>query len=87
MSIELTKEEVFKKVADIIHDQTSVGRDKIKMESRFTDDLHCDSLDVAEISMEIDEQFDVQMEDEQSNQQVTVGQVVEHIMAEKAKKS
>lgn len=52
---------VFEKVKDIIADQLGIDATEIKMESSFIDDLGADSLDIVELIMALEEEFDIEM--------------------------
>lgn len=67
---------VFEKVRDIIVDQLDVDEDKVKMEASITDDLGADSLDVVDLVMSLEEEFDVEIPDEQVEKVKTVGDIV-----------
>lgn len=70
---------VFDKVKDIIVDQLDVEANDIKMESSITDDLGADSLDVVDLVMSIEEEFDIEIPDEQVENVKTVGDIVKFI--------
>ena len=69
----------FQKLKEIIVDVLNVDADDIKMESTFVDDLGADSLDVFQIIMGIEEAFDVEINNEDAEKIVTVGDAVEQI--------
>ena len=69
----------FQKLKEIIVDVLNVGEDDIKMETTFVDDLGADSLDIFQIIMGIEEAFDVEIENEDAEKIVTVGDAVEQI--------
>lgn len=61
-----TKEEIQAKVIDITCEQLQVSRDQVKPETSFIDDLGADSLDIAELVMEFEDEFDLNIpEDEE----------------------
>ncbi len=70
---------VFDKVKDIIVDQLDVDEDKVKMEASITDDLGADSLDVVDLVMSLEEEFDVEIPDDQVENIKTVGDIVKFI--------
>lgn len=72
---------VFEKVREIIVEQLDVEEDEVKMESSFIDDLGADSLDIVELIMALEEEFDLEIPDEQAEKITTVGDVVEYIKA------
>lgn len=70
---------IFEKVKDIIVDQLSVEPEEISMESSFIDDLGADSLDIVELVMALETEFDLEIPDEEAEKISTVGDVVEYI--------
>ena len=69
----------FEKVRDIVVDQLSVEADEVAIESTFIDDLGADSLDVFQIIMGIEEEFDIEIETEDAESIVTVSDAIEKI--------
>lgn len=69
----------FEKLQEIIADVLNVNADEITMETTFVDDLGADSLDVFQIIMGIEEEFDIEIENEAAEKIVTVGDAVEQI--------
>lgn len=72
---------VFEKVKDIIVEQLGVDEEEVKMESSFIDDLGADSLDIVELIMAIEEEFDLEIPDKEAEKITTVGDAVEYIKA------
>jgi acyl carrier protein len=72
---------VFEKVKDIIIEQLGVDEEEIKMEASFIDDLGADSLDIVELIMAIEEEFDLEIPDKEAEKITTVGDAVEYIKA------
>lgn len=70
---------VFDRVKNIIVDQLDVDESEITMEASFADDLEADSLDVVELVMELEDEFDMEIADEEAEKIVTVGDAVEYI--------
>ena len=66
----------FEKLKEIIVDVLNVGEEDVKMESTFVDDLGADSLDIFQIFMGIEEAFDIEIENEDAEKIVTVGDAV-----------
>jgi len=71
--------EVFERVKEIIVEQLDVDESEVTMEASFTDDLEADSLDVVELVMELEDEFDMEIADEEAEKIVTVGEAVEYI--------
>ena len=68
---------IFEKVCELIAEQFSIEADSITMETSFEEDLGADSLDIVELSMALEEEFDVgELEDEELTAMVTVGDLV-----------
>ncbi len=75
----MNTEEVFEKVKAIIVEQLGVAEGSVEMESSFIDDLGADSLDIVELVMALEEEFDIEIPDSDAEKVVTVGDVVEYI--------
>jgi len=71
--------DVFERVKEIIVDQLDVDESVVTMEASFTDDLEADSLDVVELVMELEDEFDMEIADEEAEKIVTVGDAVDYI--------
>ena len=69
----------FQKLKEIIVDVLNVEEADIKMETTFVDDLGADSLDIFQIIMGIEEAFDIEIENEEAEKIVTVGDAIEQI--------
>ena len=68
---------IFEKVCELIAEQFSVDVSTITMETSFEEDLGADSLDIVELSMALEEEFDVgELEDEELTSMITVGDLV-----------
>jgi acyl carrier protein len=70
---------VFEKVKKIIVEQLGVEEDEIAMESSFIDDLGADSLDIVELIMALEEEFDLEIPDSEAEKLATVGDAVDYI--------
>ena len=75
----MNTEEVFEKVEAIIVEQLGVAETSVEMDSSFIDDLGADSLDIVELVMALEEEFDMEIPDADAEKVVTVGDVVEYI--------
>ena len=69
----------FEKIKKIIAEVLNVDENEITMETTFTDDLGADSLDVFQIIMGLEEEFDIEIAYEDAEKIVTVGDAVEQI--------
>ena len=75
----MSSEEIFEKVKAIIVEQLGVADTAVTMEASFIDDLGADSLDIVELVMAIEEDFDIEIPDSDAEKVVTVGDVVDYI--------
>ena len=71
----------FEKLKKILVDVLNVDENEITMDTTFIDDLGADSLDVFQIIMGLEEEFDIEIPNEQAEKIVTVGDAVEQIKA------
>ncbi|MDD5937228.1 MAG: acyl carrier protein [Clostridiales bacterium] len=69
----------FEKLQKIIGEVLNIDPEEIKMETTFVDDLGADSLDVFQIIMGIEEEFDIEIPNEEAENIVTVADAVEQI--------
>ena len=75
----MSSEEILEKVKGIIVEQLGVAENTVTMEASFIDDLGADSLDIVELVMAIEEEFDIEIPDSDAEKVVTVEDVVEYI--------
>ena len=75
----MNSEEIFDKVKEIIVDQLGVTEDTVVADASFIDDLGADSLDIVELIMALEEEFDLEIPDAEAEKIVTVNDVVEYI--------
>jgi len=69
----------FEKVRAILVDQLDVDEDAVALESSIIDDLGADSLDVVDMVMSLEEEFDIEIPDEEIESMKTVGDIVKFI--------
>ena len=70
---------IFEKVRAVLVDQLDVDEDAVTMDSAITDDLGADSLDVVDMVMSLEEEFDMEIPDEDIENMKTVGDIVRFI--------
>lgn len=70
---------IFEKVKSIIVDQLDVDDDKVTMNANIQDDLGADSLDIVDLVMSFEDEFDLEIPDDQVENIKTVGDVVKYI--------
>ena len=71
--------EHYNKVKEIIIDKLGVEDSKITMEANFIDDLGADSLDTVELIMQFEEEFGIEIPDEEAETLISVGKAVDYI--------
>ena len=75
------REEIAQKARELIAESLGVSPDEIRPESSFIDDLGADSLDIVELVMEIEKQFELEIPDEEAEKISTVQDAVDYIVA------
>ncbi len=70
---------IFDKVKEIIADQLGIDEEEIVSDASFIDDLGADSLDLVELIMALEEEFDMEIPDEDAEKISTVGDAVDYI--------
>jgi len=79
----VAENDIEERVATIICNQLDVEKEKVKPETNFINDLGADSLDIVELVMELEEEFDMSIPDEDAEKIRTVGEAVEYIKKNK----
>ena len=74
-----SENELFEKVKGIIVEQLGANAEAVKLDASFIDDLGADSLDIVELIMALEEEFDTEIPDSDAEKIVTVGDVVDYI--------
>ncbi len=72
---------VFEKIKEILVDQLNIDESEITMGSAFIDDLGADSLDIVDLIMTIEEEFDIEIPEDEVESIATVGAAVDYIKA------
>jgi acyl carrier protein len=70
------------RVKDIIVDQLGVNADQVTPEAKFVEDLGADSLDTVELVMAFEEEFDIEVPDEEAEKLQSVGDVINYITSQ-----
>lgn len=70
---------ILEKLTPVIVDRLGVSKEDVTMEATFKDDLGADSLDVVELVMELEDEFEVEISDEDAETLSTVGDVVAYL--------
>jgi len=80
----MSAEEVYQRVRKIVSEQLGVEDDKVTLEANFQNDLGADSLDTVELVMAFEEEFDLEIPDEDAEGIATVQDAVNYILSKKA---
>ena len=75
----MSKEEIMAKLKPVIAEQLGVDEGEVTDTASFTEDLNADSLDLVELIMSLEEQFGLQISDEDAEKLTTVGEAVDYI--------
>ncbi|HIZ17080.1 MAG TPA: acyl carrier protein [Firmicutes bacterium] len=74
---------VFEKIREILCQQLDIEEDAVTMESSIMEDLNADSLDVVDLLMTMEDEFDIEVPDEDVEKMKTVGDLVKYVEANK----
>lgn len=80
----MSADEVYSRVRKIVSDQLGVEDDKVTLEANFQNNLGADSLDTVELVMAFEEEFDLEIPDEDAEGIATVQDAVNYILSKKA---
>lgn len=75
----MQSEEVLAKLKELVMDRLNVEEDQIKPEASFVEDLGADSLDIVELIMGIEEEFDVEIPDEDAEKLTNMGEALAYV--------
>lgn len=75
----MNQAEILTKLKTIVMDRLSVDEEQVTPEASFVEDLSADSLDIVELIMGIEEEFDIEIPDEDAEKLTTVGEATEYI--------
>jgi acyl carrier protein len=78
--------DTFERIKKLIVEHTEIDESKITLQSSFSDDLGADSLDIVEIIMALEEQFEIEITDEEANNLITIKDAVDFVNNKLSKK-
>ncbi|HIH2762991.1 MAG TPA: acyl carrier protein [Candidatus Azoamicus sp.] len=78
--------DTFERIKKLIVEHTEIDENKITLQSSFSDDLGADSLDIVEIIMALEEQFEIEITDEEANNLITIKDAVDFVNNKLSKK-
>lgn len=70
---------MFEQVRDIISQELNIQKDKIKLESRLSEDLGLDSIDAVELIMKLEEDYNISISDDEIKNVKTVSELVDYV--------
>lgn len=76
----MTSSEIEDKVFTIVSEQMAINKAEITRETSFVNDLNADSLDIVELVMEFEDNFEMSIPDEEAEKIKTVGQAIDYIV-------
>ncbi len=75
----MSQEKIFEKVRSMLSEELGIDAERITMDSNFIDDLNADSLDIVDMIVEMEHEFDLSIPDEEAERIKTVGDAVNYI--------
>jgi len=76
----MERDELLRKIKEIVADKLSISEDQVTEEASFIDDLGADSLDTVELVMALEDEFDLDIPDEDAEKLTTVGKAIDYVL-------
>ncbi|MBD3413342.1 MAG: acyl carrier protein [Candidatus Aminicenantes bacterium] len=76
----MKREELLGKVKEIVSDKLSISEDQVTEDASFIDDLGADSLDTVELIMALEDEFELDIPDEEAEKLDTVGKAIDYVL-------
>jgi len=76
----MERNELLQKVKEIVADKLSISEDQVTEDASFIDDLGADSLDTVELVMALEDEFDLDIPDEDAEKLTTVGKAIDYVL-------
>ena len=76
----MERDELLQKIKEIVADKLSISEDQVTEEASFIDDLGADSLDTVELVMALEDEFDLDIPDDEAEKLTTVGKAMDYVL-------